>query len=171
MEVIGEGATATVRLCEENPAYVVKLYKRGVRQHELAQELERAMHAEIAGLLAGAQLRVPKLQQSRVGIVMERVVISAPLADPDVWSGLRPELQTAYIEVLAHGLHVLGLHGYQMRDVEVYVQPNESLLMLDFGRVGKLVGPVERRLHTAAMVPPSEVKRLEEQWLSLTQLA
>ena len=95
MDLVGEGATATVRLYEADPAYVVKRYKRGATQRELAEELERAMHTEIASLLAGAKLRVPKLQQSRTGIVMERVTVSAALCDPDVWDSLRSELQTA----------------------------------------------------------------------------
>jgi len=169
MDVLSEGATANICPYDPDPAYVVKRYKRAVTQREVAMDLERAIHTEVGSLLAGARLRVPKLLAAKE-LVMERIDVQKPLWEPDVWDDLKPAVQDDYIETLAHALNVLGVHGYQMKDVEVYVQPDDTLVMLDFGQVGKIErrAEIERRVETAAMVPPSIVSRLEMAWVALT---
>ena len=159
-----EGRTAIIRPYEADSRYVEKCIKRSVPQRSAVMELEKSMHSEIAKVLAGSRLRVPAVLQGVSHYVMERVDVSKPLWEPEVWDKLSPETQTSHIEGLAHALNVLATYGYHMRDVEVYVQSDGSLLMLDFGQAYKMVGHVERRLETAAMLPPSAVRRLEETW-------
>lgn len=171
MDQLSEGTTAILCSYGYDPAYVQKVYKRSVSQRSLALQLEKAVHTEVCRLLAGAKLRVPKLRVPKLlntdGLVMERVDVEKPLWQPEVWDLLKPEMQDNYIEILAHALNVLGMHGYVMKDVEVYLQPDNTLVMLDFGQVGKIQGPAQRRLETAAMVPPSSVGRLEMIWGAL----
>ena len=166
MDQLSEGATSILCCYGYDPAYVQKVYKRSVSQRSLALQLEKAVHTEVLRLLAGAKLRVPKLLNTD-GLVMERVDVKKPLWQPEVWDLLKPEMQDNFIEILVHALNVLGMHGYVMKDVEVYLQPDDTLVMLDFGQAGKIQGPAQRRLESAAMVPPSSVARLEMVWGAL----
>lgn len=98
-------------------------------------------------------LRVPQLNSSKTSYIMERIDVSRPL-----WEA---EVSDEQIEVLATGLLCLWRKGYEMRDVEVYIQPDGSLCMLDFGQVTTSPEP-STRLLSAAIVPASEVERLEK---------
>ena len=159
-----EGNVAIIWPYEADSRYVEKRYKRSVSQRKAAMELEKNIHIEVWKLLVGSRLRVPAILPACPDYVMERVDVSKPLCEPDVWDKLSPQTQSSHIETLAHALNVLASYSYHMRDVEVYVQPDGSLMMLDFSQAYKMVGHIERTLETAAMVPPSVVKRLEEAW-------
>lgn len=159
-----EGSVAIIRPYHNDSRFVEKRYKRSVSQRKAAMELEKDIHTEVWKLLVGSRLRVPAILPACPEYVMERVDVSKPLWEPDVWDKLSPQTQTFHIETLAHSLNVLASYSYHMRDVEVYLQSDGSLMMLDFSQAYKMIGHSERTLETAAMVPPSVVKRLEETW-------
>ena len=133
---------------------VAKRYKRHVSRAQKAHE--RDMHEDVVYLLRDCALKAPMLEPTREALIMERVDTSRPL-----WE---EEVSDEQIEVLAEGLMALQKAGYEMRDVEVYVQPDGSLRMLDFGQVTKRPQQAEARLLSAAIVPASEVERLEAAW-------
>lgn len=148
-----EGSTATIVVRGKGPvAWVEKCYKRHSRG---AMDHERLMHGNIAYLLEGCALKVPVLNSDPTSYIMQRVDVSRPL-----WES---EVSDKHIEILAGGLARLFQHGYQMRDVEVYIQPDDSLCMLDFGRVTQ-TKDITMKLLSAAIVPASEVERLEKAW-------
>lgn len=97
-------------------------------------------------------LRVPRLSSSKTSYIMERIDVSRPL-----WEA---EVRDEQTEALVRGLLCLWRKGYEMRDVEVYIQPDGSLCMLDFGQV--TTSPdASTKLLSAAIVPASEVERIE----------
>ena len=152
-----EGSTATIVVRVKGPvAWVEKCYKRHSRG---AMDHERLMHGNIEYLLEGCALKVPVLNSDPTSYIMQRVDVSRPL-----WES---EVSDKHIEILAGGLARLFQHGYELRDVEVYIQPDDSLCMLDFGRVTKTNKPSVKLL-SAAIVPPSEVERLEKAWMVKT---
>jgi hypothetical protein len=148
MATRSEGSTANIVACEEG-TWVEKRYKRGKRG---AMEHERRIHGGIQYCLEQEALRVPLLHCEPTRYIMERVDVSKPL-----WEA---EVSDQHIEVLATGLLCLWRNGYELRDVEVYLQPDGSLCMLDFGQVTQSREP-STKLLSAAIVPPYQVERLE----------
>ena len=161
-----EGSTATIvargkdycwGYTKKNPEeWVEKCYKRGSQG---TLDHERLMHGNIEYLLEGWALNVPVLNYDPTSYIMERVDVSRPLWEANV--------SDRHIEILAGGMAHLWRHGYELRDVEVYIQPDDSLCMLDFGQVTKTKKP-SVNLQSAAIVPPSEVERLEKAWMVKT---
>jgi hypothetical protein len=164
METLSEGSTAPVTVYESEGLLglivgprVAKRYKRHVSKAD--RDREREMHTNVVYLLRDCALKAPMLEYTREALVMERVDISRPL-----WE--EKEVSDQHIEVLVEGLVTLQYAGYEMRDVEVYIQPDGSLCMLDFGQVTKMPYPLHAtpKLLSAAVVPASEVERLEAAW-------
>ena len=161
-----EGSTATIMAHEKDycwgytrkgpEEWVEKCYKRGSQG---ALDHERLMHGNIEYLLQDWALDVPVLNYDPTSYIMGRVDVSRPLWEANV--------SDRHIEILAGGMACLWRHGYELRDVEVYIQPDDSLCMLDFGRVTKTKKPSVKLL-SAAIVPPSEVERLEKAWMVKT---
>ena len=164
MATLSEGSTASIMAYEstgiigsiEGP-WVEKRYAKRIGQAHRTQERDR--HAGINFLLRECRLKAPALAYIRTPYVMERVDTSRPL-----WE--EKEISDEHIEVLAEGLTALLWEGYEMRDVEVYIQPDGSLRILDFGQVTNRPYPLHAapQVLSAAIVPASEVKRLETAW-------
>ena len=156
MEAIGEGATSVIRQ-SEYAGYVEKRYKRSNDRHLAVTE--KAIHARIASLLemAKSPLRTPKLLDLYgTHYIMEEVNTERPLWNPDVWSSLGPELQANLLDVLKGSFKLLWEERYHMRDVEVYLQPDNTLVVLDFGQVKYSCDASDTfRLQSAAVVPAS----------------
>jgi hypothetical protein len=163
MATLSEGSTASIVVYEgtgvmgliEGP-WVEKRYAKGIGQTHRTQERDR--HASVNYLLSECRLKAPALAYTRTAYVMERVDTSRPL-----WE---QEVSDEHIDILAEGLTALLWEGYEMRDVEVYVQPDGSLRMLDFGQVTNRPYPLHAAtiVLSGTIVPASEVERLETAW-------
>jgi len=184
-----EGATATIVACEKGlwtpvgVKWVEKRYKRHIKRS--AMEHERRMHGDIQYLLEQEALRVPapkpsdpvprvfplndwllaaspappmmalrvpRLSSEKTRYIMEQIDVSRPL-----WES---KVSDEQIKALVTGLLCLWRKGYEMRDVEVYIQPDGSLCMLDFGQVTNSP-EASTKILSAAIVPASEVERIE----------
>jgi len=157
-----QGSTATIVPYTGNVygpvdgKWVEKRYRKGI-SNELKTH-EREMHRNMLSLLQKSDLKVPLLAYTST-LVMQEVDVSRPL-----WE---TEVSDKHIDILAEALSLLQKEGYEMRDVEVYLQPDGSLCMLDFGQVVNKPSSLTDRspsLHSASVVPSSEVKRLETAW-------
>jgi len=164
MATLSEGSTASIVVYETEGFLglirgprVAKLYKKHVTK--LDRDHERDIHTSVVYLLRDCALKAPMLEYVRDALVMERVDTSRPL-----WE--EKEVSDEHIEVLVEGLTALLWEGYEMRDVEVYVQPDGSLRMLDFGQVTTRPYPLHAAtmVLSATIVPMSEVERLEMAW-------
>ena len=161
MATLSEGSTASIVVCEtagiigptQGP-WVEKRYARRIGQAHRKQEKES--HRNIEYHLRECALKAPLLAYTDA-YIMERVDTSRPL-----WE--EKEVSDQHIDILAQGLTHLLWEGYEMRDVEVYIQPDGSLRMLDFGQVTKSGTPPTLRLLSGSVVPASEVERLEAAW-------
>lgn len=161
MDVIGEGTTSLIKQ-SYHAGYVEKRYKRS-NNWRLAVT-EKAVHARIAYLLERVKspLRTPKLfDPYDAYYIMEEVSTDRPLWHEEVWEGLDKELQETLLAVLRSAFKGLFAEGYNMRDVEVYLQPDNTLVVLDFGQVTSSSASSassashEFRLQSAAVVPPA----------------
>jgi len=157
-----QGSTATIVPYTGNVygpvdgKWVEKRYRRGISHAHKTHE--REMHRDMLSLLQNSDLKVPLLAYTST-LVMQEVDVSRPL-----WE---TEVTDQHIDILAEALSLLQKEGYEMRDVEVYLQSDGSLCMLDFGQV--VNQPSARTdqspsLHSSSVVPSSEVKRLEKAW-------
>jgi hypothetical protein len=156
---IGEGATSVI-VPSCYPGYVEKRYKHGLAR---ARGEERATHERISGILERARspLRTPRLFPSHgPSYIMEQVNTDRPLWHEEVWYSLPKELQESLLAILRSAFEALWLERYHMCDVEVYLQPDNTLVMLDFGRVTRASYADTFRLLSAAVVPPAVTKHL-----------
>lgn len=164
MATLSEGSTASIVVYEAEGFLglimgprVVKRYKAHVSK--IDRNHEREIHEGVVYLLKNCALKAPMLEYVREALVMERVDTSRPL-----WECAT--VSEKHLDVLAEGLMALQKAGYEMRDVEVYVQPDDTLRILDFGQVTKAPYPLHAAtmLLSATIVPASEVERLETAW-------
>lgn len=157
METLDEGATAFIKQ-SEYAGYVQKLYKRS-RHWDLAVA-EKAVHARISDILQKAHipLRTPKLLDPQgPDYIMERVNTDHPLWDQEVWDSLDKKQQVDFLDIIRSAFKCLWeRERYNLRDVEVYLQPDDTLVMLDFGQVNVASDPSDQLgLQSAAVVPAS----------------
>jgi len=123
---------------------------------------EKPNHARLIHLLrekcADLPIRVPRLLPSK-DYEMERVDTSRPLWIPTSWVKFTEAEQTKYIEVVMTCLERLATYEFFMRNVQVYVQPDKSLVMLDFGDIHCVPasGPL---LQSHRIFPPSVMKSI-----------
>ena len=157
MDVIGEGSTSLIKISGQL-GYVEKRYKRPHRLRLAPTEKE--IHAQISPLLEKAKspLRTPILLPHLVAYVMEEVKTDRPLWHEEVWSGLSKHIQETLLSSLKTAFKALWAQGYNMRDVEVYLQPDNTLVVLDFGQVTMALPSEEFSLQSAAVVPPEVAK-------------
>jgi hypothetical protein len=140
-----EGATSYIVETEEG--YVIKRYRWGKKN-----PVERAMHARVAALMpTDLPIRAPKLLPHPTEYLMERVDTSQPLWEEHVWDSLDAASQALFLKTVQVTLLKFAEHSLVMRDVEVYLQPDKTLIMLDFGQVYS--GHTEPLLQSAAVIP------------------
>ncbi len=155
MDAIGEGSTSLIKI-SEHLGYVEKRYKRSQGSRLAANE--KAIHASISHLLEKAKspLRTPILLPRLVAYIMEEVNTDRPLWHEEVWASLSTDIQESLLTTLRSAFKALWEEGrYHMCDVEVYLQPDNTLVILDFGQV-KVGLPSEKfSLQSAAVVPAS----------------
>jgi hypothetical protein len=99
---------------------------------------EKPNHARLIHLLrescADLPIRVPQLLPSK-DYEMERVDTSRPLWIPVSWTKLTEAEHASYKEVVMTCLERLARYEFFMCNVQIYVQPDKSLVMLDFGDI------------------------------------
>jgi hypothetical protein len=140
-----EGATSYIIEAEEG--YVIKRYRRGKKN-----PVERETHARVAALMpTDLPIRAPKLLPHPTEYIMERVDTTRPLWEQEVWDSLDAAHQDLFLKTVQTTLLRFAEHSLVMRDVEVYVQPDNTLVMLDFGQVYS--GHAEPLLQSAAIIP------------------
>jgi hypothetical protein len=89
---------------------------------------------------------------------MERVDTSRPLWIPVSWTTFTEEEQATYKEVVMTCLERLAKYEFFMRNVQIYVQPDKSLVMLDFGDIHCVPGGPLLQSHR--IFPPSVMKSM-----------
>jgi hypothetical protein len=154
METLDEGATSWIKR-SEHVGYVIKCYKRAWTHKGLS---EKTIHARISDILEKTQspLRTPKLfNPCDAYYVMEEINTDRPLWHEDVWASLDKKLQGSFLIIVWSAFKHLWEEKYDMRDVEVYLQPDNTLVVLDFDQVKYAENSSQTfGIHSAAVVPP-----------------
>jgi len=169
MEILSEGATARILIDPVNSDYVYKVYKKHKNQSDsLKHELE--IHREVeAYLLNDLELQeygveVPELSESTHYYRMKRIDTSQPLYDEIFWNSLSPNAQSSYIWRIRIVLKILSHYGLSMKDVEAYLQPNNVIMLIDFGQAYRIKKSHTFQMESAAILPYS----VTSQWLHST---
>ena len=119
-------------------------YVRKEHRDPASFSAEKPNHARLIKLFEGSctdlPIRVPQLLPSK-DYEMERVSTTKPLWNQLVWGSLAQEEKDHYRWVVMTCLERLAKYEFFMRNVQVYVQPDKSLVMLDFGDVHCTPGP------------------------------
>lgn len=137
-------------------------YVRKEHRHPASFTAEKPNHARLIHLLregcADLPIRIPQLLPSK-DYEMERVDTSRPLWNPTCWVNFTEVEQARYIEVVMNCLEHLAKYEFFMRNVQVYVQPDKSLVMLDFGDIHCIPGSGPL-LQSHRIFPPSVMKSI-----------
>jgi hypothetical protein len=154
--MIASGYTACI-YASELAGYVRKDYRQPG-----SFPAEKPNHARLIHLLrdscADLPIRVPQLLPSK-DYEMEKVDTSQPLWKQLTWGNLAEQEKASYIEAVMTCLERLATYDFFMRNVQMYVQPDKSLVMLDFGDIhcGPASGPL---LQSHRIFPPSVMKSI-----------
>jgi len=137
-------------------------YVRKEHRDPASFTVEKPNHARLIHLLREScpdlPIRIPQLLPSK-DYEMERVDTSRPLWIPTSWVKFTEVEQARYIEVVMTCLERLAKYEFFMRNVQVYVQPDKSLIMLDFGDVHYIPGSGSL-LQSHRIFPPSVMKSI-----------
>ena len=131
---------------------------------DLQQEIN--LHREIAGhiekTMKSMGVAVPKLLAGTSRYIMEQVDTSCPLNSEDVWDSFSQEKYKDIEWRLRIFIKSLASLGIFLRDVEAYYNAQADLIIfLDFGQAYKGEPTAVFKIESAAIFPPSIMKRLE----------
>ena len=129
---IDEGSSAYIENLPGFLGYVRKNYK-------VDNPSEKVIHARIGKLLLelypSGILMVPALLQGHDDYVMQRISTEKPLWNETLWSKIPSNIKHIYTQVIKTSVAYLAEQGFFLRGVKVYLQSNETLMMIDFGEV------------------------------------
>jgi hypothetical protein len=101
---------------------------------------EKADHVRIGELLSeipgnAGILRVPKIVLGVSEYMVEEFDKSRPLSEESTWSQLDPFSVDVYMKLLESSIKTLEVYEIALKGVDLYVQPDGSLIMINFSQV------------------------------------
>ena len=101
---------------------------------------EKANHVRIGELLSEISgnagiLRVPKVILGVSEYKVEEFDRSRPLSEESTWAQLDPFSVDLYMKLLESSIKTLGDYDIVLKGVDLYVQPDGSLIMINFSQV------------------------------------
>jgi hypothetical protein len=125
--------------------------------------MERANHSRIALIISDkfpkGTVKLPRLNLKTENYHTESFDTSRPLWKEQVWAILNPESRALYTMVLRETILTLAKYEFFLRDVEVYIQSDGTLVLSNFSVV-HYNSPNKLKLESATMVPVSVVPDL-----------
>ena len=122
----------------------------------------RANHARIDEVLTcvfpSRALRLPRLIEADAYSI-ETFDQERPLWDEDIWSSLSEEAKGNYIKLLRECLLILAKYDFFLRGVEVYLQPDGSLIMTNLSKVHHIRPRDGLSLESTTILPISVISR------------
>jgi len=103
-------------------------------------------------------LRLPKLLQANTYSI-EAFDQKKPLWDEDIWLSLSEEAKGRYIKLLKECLIILAKYDFFLKGVEVYLQPDGSLILTNLARVHHMRPQGGLALESASILPVSVISR------------
>jgi len=103
------------------------------------EDLIRANHVRINEILHSifptGNIRLPKINLEKEGYIVEEFDKSRPLYRKDVWLSLSKSQQDFYISTLTTCHRMMAKYDYYLKDIEIYIQPDNSLIMSNISRI------------------------------------
>jgi len=100
--------------------------------------MEKANHVRISELVSSmfprSYLRTSNANLHTDHYIIEEFDRSRPLWKDEVWSSIQPEYKELYIDILKKCIVGLAKYEYFLRDVEVYMQSDSSLVISNFSK-------------------------------------
>jgi hypothetical protein len=101
---------------------------------------EKANHVRIGELIQHVYgnfdiLRVPKVTLGISEYEIEGFDKSQPLSEEYTWSQLDPYSSHIYMKLLSGCIKTLGEYDIALKGVDLYLQPDGSLMMINFSQV------------------------------------
>lgn len=137
-----EGGTSTVS--ETTAGFVTKRLKRK-RTHKNANlRREKSFHKEIYTILETEgkefNVHVPELHKNSANstsnvYTMKKINTKFPLSDLDKFNELSEEKREDILNRLKGAISLLGSHGIILKDAEAFLQPDFTIMLIDFGQV------------------------------------
>ena len=128
----------------------------------LRMESVKANHARIHEVLTyifpSGAIRLPKLLKVNTYSI-ETFDQEKPLWDEDVWSSLSEEARGKYSKLLKECLIILAKYDFFLKAVEVYLQPDGSLILTSLSRVHHVRPQGGLVLESASILPVSVISR------------
>lgn len=105
---------------------------------------EKANHVRIGELLSEicgntGILRVPKVVLGVSEYKVEEFDKSRPLSEESTWSHLDPFSVDVYMKLLTDCIKTLGEYDIVLKGVDLYVQPDGSLILINFSQISSNV--------------------------------
>jgi len=82
-----------------------------------------------------------------------------PLWEEDIWISLSEDAKGKYIGVLRESLIILAKYDFFLRDAEVYLQPNGSLILSNLDKVHHQKPRDGLRVESAKILPVSVISK------------
>ena len=82
-----------------------------------------------------------------------------PLWEEDIWVSLSEEAKASYIRTLRECLIILAKYDFFLRDVEIYLQPNGTLILSNLAKVHHQRPRDGLRVESAKILPASVISR------------
>ena len=122
---------------------------------------EKANHVRIGELIHEVSgnleiLRVPKVTLGISEYEMEGFDMSMPLSEESTWYQLDPFSTQIYMKLLSDCIKTLGEYDIALKGVDLYLQPDGSLMMINFSQVS-YTKPSEMLLSISFNIPASVV--------------
>jgi hypothetical protein len=125
--------------------------------------MDKANHSRIALIIydkfPGGTVKLPTLNLKKEAYRTEPFDSSRPLWKEWVWTSLDQDSRTLYIMLLRETILSLAKYEFFLRDVEVYLQSDGTLMLSNFSVVHHNA-PNKLKLESATMVPVSVVPDL-----------
>ena len=120
---------------------------------------EKANHVRIGELLSeipgrGEILKVPKVTRGISEYEVEAFDKNLPLSEVSTWSKMDPFSAEIYIKLLSDCIKTLGEYDIALKGVDLYLQPDGSLMMINFSQVSYRK-PSEMLLSISFNIPAS----------------
>jgi hypothetical protein len=103
------------------------------------EDLIRANHVRINEILQSifptGNIRLARIHLEKEGYIVEEFDKSRPLYREDVWLSLSKSQQDFYISTLTTCHRMMAKYDYYLKDIELYIQPDNSLIMSNISRI------------------------------------
>jgi hypothetical protein len=153
--VIADGSTAKIILDSKDSNYVYKIYKTS-KYDEVNFHYQIYSHLE--NEMSDLGVAVPPFHIDNGYYRMRRIDTSKPLYDENVWASLTPNLQKEYLWRARIFLKSLAGYGLFLKNVEAYIQDDDTIMFIDFGDTYRAEPSTIFRIESSQVLPLSITK-------------